>query len=299
MISDSPRVSGTTIGILLFSVGIFFFALNDALGKLVVAHCTVQQLLFVRSIGAALVLVPFTLARGDDLRLKGQWGLHALRIACMTTDSFAFYFASKFLPLADVMTFYLAAPLLITALSGPILGERVGAFRWGAVAVGFAGVVIALRPSGAAFSWPALIAFGGSAMSACSMTATRKLRDTPWVSLVAWQFLGSGLVGAALSPIGWVTPGAWDLGLMALIGIVSMACFICITKALQRADASVVTPFQYVSIVWAVILGWSIWGDVPDRNTALGIVIIVGSGLVVWWREQRNEGPAAAAVPAP
>lgn len=299
MTSDSPRLSGTTVGILLFSVGILFFALNDALGKLVVAHCTVQQLLLVRSIGAAMVLVPFTLARRQDVRLRDQWGLHALRIACMTADSFAFYFATKFLPLADVMTFYLAAPLLITALSGPLLGERIGAFRWGAVVVGFLGVVVALRPSGAAFSPPALIALGGSSMFACAMTITRKLRDTPWLSLVAWQCIGSGLVGAALSPVGWITPGAVDLGLMALIGIVSMACFVCVTWALQRADASVLAPFQYVSIVWAVILGWLIWGDVPDRNTAVGIVVIVGSGLAVWWREQRSPGPTAAAVPAP
>lgn len=299
MTSDSPRPSGPTVGILLFSVGIFFFALNDALGKLVVAHCTVQQLLLVRSVGAGAVLVPFTLARGEDLRLKGQWGLHALRVACMTADSFAFYFSTKFLPLADVMTFYLAAPLLITAMSGPLLGERVGAFRWGAVVVGFIGVVLALRPSGAAISPPALIALGGSAMFACAMTTTRKLRDTPWLSLVAWQVFGSGLVGAALSPVGWVTPGALDVALMALIGIVSMACFVCVTWALQRADASVVAPFQYVSIVWAGTLGWLIWGDVPDRNTALGIVIIVGSGLAVWWREQRSAGPTVAAVPAP
>ena len=299
MSPDSSDPAGTRVGILLFSLGIFMFALNDALGKWLMAGYTAQQLLLVRSLGAFLVLGPLALLDPASVQIRGQWGLHALRIACMAADSFAFYFSTKYLPLADVMTFYLAGPLIITALSGPVLGETVGLFRWSAVIVGFLGVVLALRPSGASFSGVALIALAGSAMFAAAITITRKLRGTPWLGLIFWQYLGSGLVGAIASPFAWVTPSAWDTGLMMIVGILSMGCFIAITKALKRTDASVLAPFQYTSIVWAGLLGWLIWSDVPNSRTLLGIVVIVASGLAVWWREQRRGTTATTAVPVP
>lgn len=260
---------------------------------------TAQQLLLIRSIGAAVVLVPLVVRNPHSIRVTGQWPLHVLRVACMTCDSFAFYAASKFLPLADVMTFYLAAPLIITALSVPFLGERVGPFRWTAVLVGFVGVVIALRPTGDAISTPALIALGGSCLFACSIIVTRKLRNSPWLGLIFWQFVASGIVGAATSPIGWVTPSLWEAGLMALVGIMAIVCFIAITKSLQLADASVVAPLQYTSIVWAGLMGWLVWGDIPDRAMTCGIVVIVASGLAVWWREQTREAVSPTAVPVP
>lgn len=299
MAPESSRAAGARAGILLFSLGVFLFALNDALGKWLMTGATSQQLLFVRSLGAALVLVPLALRNPGRIRLKDQWGLHALRIGCMTADSFMFYLATKYLPLADVMTFYLAAPLMITALSVPFLGETVGTFRWTAVLVGFGGVVMALQPSGTAISGAALLALAGASMFACAITTTRKLRDTHWVGLIFWQFVGSGLVGGLASPIGWVPLSFQAIVLMAIVGLMSMSAFICITKALNLADASVVAPFTYTSIVWAVIVGWLVWGDVPDRNTALGIVIIVGSGLAVWWREQRRGVVPPTAVPVP
>ena len=131
MLPESSRPNSTRTGILLFSLGVFLFALNNALGKWILADYT-AQLLLVRSIGAGAVLLPLAVKSPQSIRLTGQWPLHGLRVVCMTVDSFAFYFSSKYLPLADVMTFYLAAPLIITALSVPLLGETVGPFRWGA-----------------------------------------------------------------------------------------------------------------------------------------------------------------------
>ncbi len=191
-------------GVLLFSLGIFFFAVNDALGKWLVGSYAVGELLLLRSVGALIVLGPMLWLTRPDLDIRDEWPLHLLRVACMAADSFAFYFATRTLPLADVMTFYLAAPLIITALSRPILGERVGAFRWGAVLVGFGGVLVALRPSGAAVSSTALIALFGSFMFACAITITRKLRRTHWLTLTTWQFVGAGLVGAVASPAVWI-----------------------------------------------------------------------------------------------
>ena len=288
MFMRSFRPAGSSAGVLLYSLGVFLFALNDALGKWLVADYSVGQLLFLRTIGAALVLCPLLWRNRAALRVADQRKLHLARIVCMAADTYSFYFATKALPLADVMTFYLAAPLIITSLAVPLLGERVGLFRWGAVIVGFIGVVIALRPTGAAFSGSALIALFGASMFGLAVTITRKLRDTHWLTLVTWQFVGAGIIGAASAVPGWVQPSPADLMLMFLLGIVAMACFVCITKALSIAPASLLAPFQYVSIVWAVILGWLIWGDAPSASIVVGSAIIVASGLVVFYRERRR-----------
>lgn len=291
-------MSDALAGIGLYSLGVLFFAINDALGKWLVGSYGVGEILALRSLGAGLVLLPLVLLRRPNLDIRDQWRLHALRLACMAGDTFCFYFATRSLPLADVMTFYLAAPLIITALSALLLGERVGVFRWGAVLVGFGGVVIALEPSGAAVSPAAVVALSGATLFAGAIATTRGLRRTDWLTLTVWQNVGTGLFGALLAPAGWVTPPPVDWALMALLGIVSMACFICIIRALTLAQASLLAPFQYASIVWAAILGYAVWRDVPGPSVVLGAGIIVASGLAVFARE-RMRGTAVADGVAP
>ena len=285
-------------GIALYSLGVLLFALNDALGKWLVGTYGVGEILALRSLGAAAVLVPLVVLRRPDLDIRDQWRLHALRLACMAGDSFSFYYATRALPLADVMCFYLAAPLIITTLSALLLGERVGAFRWGAVLAGFGGVVVALRPTGAAFSPAALVALFGATMFAGAITTTRGLRRTDWLTLTAWQYAGTGLFGAVLAPGDWTAPALPDLLLMALVGAVSMGCFVCITRALSMAPASLLAPFQYASIVWAALLGYAIWGDVPGPSVVLGSAVIVGSGLAILARERAGRGETTAAEAA-
>ena len=296
---NSPRPVSNGLGILLFLTGVFFFAVNDALGKWLVADYSVAQLMLLRTTGAGAVLGLLIWNTRPSLRLKGQWGLHILRVGCMTGDTFAFYFATRDLPLADVMTFYMAAPLIITALAVPLLGERVGLHRWSAVVIGFVGVVIALQPTSASFSGSAGVALFGAAMFAFAITITRKLRDTHWLPLVTWQFVGAGVVGAVLSPLDWVAPSHSDLALMFLVGIVAMVCFICITKALAIAQASVLAPFQYTAIVWAALLGWIVWDDIPTYPIAIGNVIVIASGLYVSYRERVKGAPPAGLEPIP
>ena len=141
------RPSTAGLGVGLYLAGVFLFALNDALGKWLVADYGVGQLMMLRSIGAAFVLGPMALSLRPSLFRVAQAPLHALRVVCMAADTFSFYWATRYMPLADVMTFYMASPLIVTALSAPLLGEKVERFRWIAVAIGFVGVVIALRPS--------------------------------------------------------------------------------------------------------------------------------------------------------
>jgi S-adenosylmethionine uptake transporter len=276
-----PRSGTAGLGIVLYLAGVALFALNDALGKWLVADYGVGQLMLLRSIGAGIVLAPMI----PSLRVKvidprRPW-LQGLRVLCAAVDTFAFYYATRTMPLADVMTFYMATPLITTALSALLLGEKVERFRWIAVLIGFLGVLIALRPSPHMFSWGAPIALFGATSFALSQTLTRELRGIHWLPLVFWQFVGGGLIGAATVPWAWTTPGFFDLALMFLVGVVAMACFICIVRALALAPASVLAPLQYSAILWAAILGWLIWRDAPTLPIIVGNAVIIGSGLYV------------------
>ena len=276
-----PRSGTAGLGVVLYLAGVAMFAVNDALGKWLVADYGVGQLMLLRTIGAGAVLAPLVLSLRVKLIDPRRPGLQVLRVLCAAADTFAFYYATRYMPLADVMTFYMATPLIITALSAPLLGEKVERFRWIAVLVGFVGVLIALRPSPQMLSWAAPIALMGAIAYALSQTITRDLRGIHWVPLVLWQFVGTGLVGAATIPWAWTTPSLFDLGLMFLVGVVAMICIICVVRALGFARVAVLAPLQYTGLLWAAILGWLIWRDVPTLPIVIGNTIIIGSGLYV------------------
>ena len=284
--SASPPAT-LAIGVALYLTGVFLFALNDALGKWLVADYGVGQLMLIRSIGAAFVLGPMAVALKPALRAVENPPLQLLRVLAMAGDTFAFYWATRSMPLADVMTFYMASPLIVTALSAPLLGEKVERFRWVAVLIGFAGVVIALRPTPQLFSWASPLALFGATMFALGQTLTRKLRRSHWLQLTIWQFAGGGLIGAATIPFAWTTPNAFDLGLMAMVGIVSMLCFILITRALALSRAAVLAPLQYSAILWAALMGWIVWRDAPTLPIVAGNAVIVAGGLYLLAKSQR------------
>ena len=284
----SASLSATPgLGVALYLVGVFLFALNDAIGKWLVADYGVGQLMLIRSVGSAVVLAPMALALKPALRAVENPRLQLLRVLAMAADTFAFYWATRYMPLADVMTFYMASPLIVTALSAPLLGEKVERFRWIAVLIGFAGVVIALRPTPQLFSWASPLALFGATMFALGQALTRKLRCSHWLQLTVWQFAGAGLIGAATIPFAWTTPNAFDLGLMAMVGIVSMLCFILITRALALARAAVLAPLQYSAILWAALMGWIVWRDAPTLPIIAGNAVIIAGGLYLLARSQR------------
>src|SRR5277367_5094617 len=274
------RLTTHGLGIALYLIAIFFFALNDALGKWLVADYGVGQLLMLRSVGAAFVLGPMIWRIGASLADGSHLGLQTLRVLCMALDTFCFYYATRTMPLADVMTFYMAAPLMITALSAAVLRERVGVVRWMAVTLGFIGVVIALRPSADILSAASPFALLGASMYALGQTITRALRGVHWLQLVVWQFGGAGALGAATLPWVFIMPGLPDLVLTFLLGLTAMGCFVAMTRALALAPASALAPFQYTAILWATVLGWLVWRDAPSAAVWTGNAFIIASGLV-------------------
>src|SRR3954449_8494875 len=278
----SARLAG--IGLMLLSI--FMFSFGDALGKYMVATYSVGQLLWLRACAALLVLLPIIWKqRAEFTRLERPW-LQLLRVTLSTLEVAAFFFATVYPPLAHVVTSYLACPIFVTALSAIVLRERVGWRRWSAILIGFCGVFIALRPSSQTVRWPAMIALGGSVSFALLMLITRSLRATPDIVLASSQFAGTFALGALISPFGWITPSAGSLGLFAVAGIVSVGALLCVNRSLKLAPASVVVPYQYSMIVWAVIFGFVVFGDVPEIATIVGAAIIIGAGFYIYLRER-------------
>jgi S-adenosylmethionine uptake transporter len=284
-----PLAAGNLLlaGALLMLAGDFMFALNDAMGKWLVASFSVGQVVLVRSVGAFIVLGPMLARQGFAELFRAERPLLQLvRVAAATADTVLFYAAVAYLPLADVMTFYMAGPIYVAALSHLFLGEKVGWRRWLAILIGFGGVVIALRPSTASLSWPSLYALVGSLSFALAILFNRLLRATSDGVLVAWQTIGALAGGAALTIGTWRPPGATDLGAMLLLGVVSCIAHLLITRALKLAPASALAPLHYSLLLWAAVFGFIFFADVPDRQILLGSVVIVLAGLFIFHRQK-------------
>jgi len=290
--------SAALAGIGFMLVAVFLFALNSAAGKWLVATYPVGEFMLIRSCFTLLFLGPFIWHTGRSAFVNApRPGLQVLRVVLASVEVAMFFWAVSYLPLADTTTFYLAGPIYVTALSVLLLRERVGWRRWSAVLVGFTGVVIALRPSSASFTLPALIALSGSVIYALVMITTRMLRQTNDIMLMTTYFIGAVAFGLVTVPFGWVTPTGYDLLCLAGVGFSNVVAQFCVIRSLKLASASVVVPYQYTLIVWSVVFGWLMFAELPDVYTIAGAAIIVAAGLYIFWREQAaaRKTPAAAA----
>lgn len=284
--SNGPVRNVLVAGILLMLAGDFMFALNDAMGKWLVASFSVGQVVLIRSIGAFLVLGPMIARQGTEkLFHMERRDLQVLRVIAATLDTSFFYAAVIYLPLADVMSFYMAGPIYVAALSHFLLGEKVGWRRWSAITVGFCGVLIMLKPSSSALSLPAVFALVGSLSFAFAIVLNRRLRGTSDTSLVTWQTVGTLIVGGALTIGTWRTPTPFDVGAMLLLGVVSCIAHLLITRALKLAPASTLAPLHYTMLLWAIILGLVFFGDVPSPRILIGAGIVVLAGMFIFHRQ--------------
>ncbi|HXD44585.1 MAG TPA: DMT family transporter [Pseudolabrys sp.] len=275
-------------GIGLMLIGIFVFALNDALGKWLVATYAVGQLLLIRGAAGLVFLAPF-LRRADrrEFRHPPRPFIQFLRPILATLEVACFYWALATMSLADVMTFYLAGPIYVTAMSPFLLGERVGWRRWLAVLAGFAGVMIALGPTAGALTPAALIAIAGSFLFSLLMVCTRLVRGTSDLYLVTTQTVGSLVFGLVTAPFVWVPLNPRDTLLLVLLGVTAMVAHMCINRALKLAQASIVVPYQYTTIFWAILLGYIFFGDVPRVAMLIGAAIIIAAGIYIFVRERK------------
>jgi drug/metabolite transporter (DMT)-like permease len=284
--ASDPRTA-RIVGIALMLLAMLAFSFADAAGKTVVATYSVGQLLVLRALAGLLVLSPLIWRQRKAFVRLERPGLQLARTLIAACEVAVFYLATAYLPLADVITFYLASSLFVSVGAAVFLGETIDRARAIAIVIGFVGVLVALQPSPQSVSWPALIAILASVLFAGLLLLTRFLRNTPDMVLASQQFAGTLLLGAALAPPSWITPAPADLIWFAVSGAVSAVGLLCVNRSLRLAPASVVVPYQYTMIVFAAGFGWLMFGDVPSSATLIGGVIIVGAGLYLGLRERR------------
>lgn len=266
------------------------FSTMDTLVKLLSARFPPVQIACL--VAAAGLLPPLlsALLQGEPRRLASRVpGLQILRGLLMLVGGVAAFTGYALLPLADAYTIAFTQPLIVIALSWPLLGERVGWRRWAAVLVGFLGVLVMLRPGAGVLGVGALAAGVNAVCNGLALALVRRagMRDAAEAS----AFWGNAVIaaGAALAlPWLWVAPGLLDLGLFLLAGLCSGASFLMLAAAYRLAPAGIVAPFQYSQMPYAILVGLLVFGDRPDPLALLGAAIVIGSGLYVIRSETRQ-----------
>ncbi len=295
MTSENSRPADAPYrGILMMCLAVAFFAsMNAFVKELRVQEMPVVEIIWGRYFfHTILVLLVFprripTLLSGSDKPLQIVRSiLVLLATGCMFT-------AVGFMPLADAIAITFISPLLITALSVPFLGERVGVRRWIAVAVGFAGMLIILRPGGGLFQPVALLPIGVTVFYAAYQIITRLISHrTDPINSVFYTAIVGGVVMSAIVPFFWQTPTPAQWGMLLAAGVLGGLGHWAIIIAYQRAEAPLVAPFAYTELVWATLLGLAVFGDFPDTWTFAGAAVIAASGIYIVRREQARREPS-------
>ncbi|HZH42695.1 MAG TPA: DMT family transporter [Lysobacter sp.] len=280
---------------MLAAVGLF--ALMDAGLKLLSAHYPPFQVTALRGAASLPFVLAWVMTSGGLRMLRPvRWSLHLLRAAIGIVMMAAFAYALQTLPLSTTYTIFFVAPLLITALSVPFLGERVGPRRWIAIVVGLLGVVVVLRPTGEGVlslaGLAVLLSALGYAVSAITVRVLARTDTTQAITvwLLALMALGAGV----LAWPEWQPLRASDTWIIAGVGLAGALGQYAITEAFRIGEASLIAPLEYTALVWGVLLDLALWGVLPDAVTWFGAAIIVASGLYLLRRERVH---AAEAMP--
>jgi len=286
-------------GIASMLVAMALIAVMNAVSKLLADGYSLAEIAFFRNVFALLPAAAMLTAAGGvrSLRTRRLAG-HLWRAVVGLTSMVLLFWSYRLMLLANAVAISYAAPLFLTALSVPLLGERVGPYRWSAVAVGFVGVLVIVRPDGGVVSQGALVALAAALAYALAMIAMRQLGRTeaPATTVAYFTVICTLLSGLAV-PFAWSTPTPAAFGLMAVMGLAGGCSQYFVTRAYALAPAAVIGPFAYVGILWATLFGWLLWGETPSLHVAVGVAIVILSGLMILYRETRRR--PADAVPAP
>lgn len=290
-------------GITSMLSAVFFFAIMDSLLKRVSSHYGPFQVASLRCGASMLFLLMPVAWRGawSSLRLNAIH-LHLLRAALGAGMLFTFIYAVRQLSMAQMYSIVLCAPLLMTALSVPLLREHVPARRWIAIGVGLCGVLVILQPGASGFgSRIAVLSAAASAVfyALCSLTVRPLSRANSNTSMVFSFLLFVGLISLALALPGWsaILAGDWPwIGAIGLSGALGQSL---LTKAFSRAPPSVVGPFEYTSLLWGFAIDWIFWSAVPTHALLLGAAIVITSGIYIIWDERRLADLAYSSAASP
>jgi drug/metabolite transporter (DMT)-like permease len=271
-------------GFALMALAITLLATMDLLVKLLSTRYAVTQIVWARYVLQSLTFVAVTGVVGIAASLRSDFlPAHLGRAALLLVGNVSFVLALHYLPLTEANVIGFASPLIITALSYPVLGQRVSARRWLAVIVGFAGILIVMQPGQSLFQWAALCPLAMAATAAVYHITTPLIgrHDDPVVSVYILSVAGAVVLTVAV-PFAWTTPGPLEALGLAVVGVLGAFGQILIIKAFTLSPAASLAPFFYVYLIWAVIYGYLVFGDVPTLTTFIGAALVVGGGIYVY-----------------
>lgn len=298
------------------------FSTSDMMIKTLSGAYPLHQIVFIRAIIALMIILGlFMPLEGGYHNLRTtRWKLHVFRGGCVVIANMSFFVGVAVLPLAEATAIFFVAPLFITALSVPFLGEKVGVRRWLSVMVGLVGVVIVIRPGSDVFQYAALAPVLAAFAYAFMQITARKLGGTERASTMAFYVqvtfvlvcatsgltLGDGRFAETVdSPSllfllrAWTVPSQFDGGVMLAVGVLSAFGSYLISQGYRLAEATTAAPFEYIVLPMAIVWGVIIFDDWPDAIALLGILLIVASGLYAFWRENVRGAGVAADHPFP
>ena len=261
---------------------------NDALLKWLATDLPVGQLLFVRGCFALSLMAVLAWRLGHQLRIL-NFPAQISRALLTVISTFAFITGLRYMPLAEAIAIAFAGPLFVTLLAAFLLKEQVGWRRWSAVVVGFCGVLIILRPGGGALNWAVFLPLSASLGGALRDIITRKMSVTESsFATLAFTTLAVTLAGLCTVPLGWQPLLVKEVALLALASVLVAGAHFLLIETFRLAEASLVAPFKYLSIVWGTLYGILIWGEFPDPWVWAGSALLIGSGWYIFYREARN-----------
>jgi drug/metabolite transporter (DMT)-like permease len=295
-LADAATLKANRRGIGFICLSMALFVVNDALVKYASETMPAAQLIFVRGVMASLLVLTIVHATGAAPRLGEV--LHrwvALRALVDAVGTFLYLVALFHLPIANATAINMAAPLFIAVFAVFFLREQIGVGRWLAIVAGFGGVLLIIRPAADAFNVYAVVCLVGTVLMAVRDLLTRKIgAGVPAVVITFATAIAITLFAGAMSALqGWRTFGAFEFALLATASVFLAGGYLCLVLAMRFGELSVVGPFRYSGLLWALLIGFAVWGDVPDLLAWAGIALLIGSGLFLLHRERLRSRAAA------
>lgn len=283
----TPRRPDNLRGLALMGLAFFVFAASDAQAKLLTGMFPPMQVVWTRQLGLLAGVLVLLALKGPAILRTGRPGMQVLRGTLAVISASAFILALRYVPLADAVAVSFVAPFMVTILGALVLGEKVGPRRWSAVAIGFAGTLIVIRPGLGVIHPAVMLVVGAATAFALRQILSRVLAGTDrTATTVAYTALVSVVLLSLPLPFFWRTPAtATELAL--LIGMAACGALgeLLVIRALEIAEAIVLAPVHYSLILWGTFYGWLVFGQLPDRWTWTGAAIIVATGLYIMHRE--------------
>jgi drug/metabolite transporter (DMT)-like permease len=286
----SKRRDNVPLGILHMVGATLVFSVSSATSKWLVATYPVSEVLFTRSLVSLIACAAFILpTTGLAVFRTHRLRHHVMRSFSQFCSQTCLVIAFSLMPLAGAVAINFSSPLFATLASIVMLKEKVGPARWSALIIGFLGVLIVTHPGGGTFQIGALFALTNAILYGTVTAAVRGMTATESAqTLTLYQLVLITGFFAVVAPIGFIMPSASDWGLIAFNGLTNAIGQYWWTRSLHLGPASAITPFFYLSLIWAAAMGFLVWGDVTSPGLIAGSAIVVGSGLFLLWRESRR-----------